>query len=92
MLDGFLALLLLLVIRLSAFSDRSLIATIAIGFELRRDWDISRAKLSKNNFGAGAPVSESRMPLFENSMAFIAKLLLVVFKVSTFSTLSTFSS
>ena len=92
MVDGFLALLLLLVIRLSAFSDRSLIATIAIGCELRRDWDISRAKLSKNNFGAGAPVSESRMPLFENSMAFIAKLLLVVFKVSTFSTLSTFSS
>ena len=91
-MDGFLALLLLLVIRLSAFSDRSLIATIAIGFELRRDWDISRAKLSKNNFGAGAPVSESRMPLFENSLAFIAKLLLVVFKVSTFSTLSTFSS
>ena len=92
MLDGFLALLFLFLIRLPVSSDRSLIATIAIGCELRRDWDISRAKLSKNNFGAGAPVSESRMPLFENSMASISKLLLVVFKVSTFSTLSTFSS
>ena len=92
MIDGFLTLLLLLLIPLSVSSDRSLIVTIAIGCELRLDWDISRAKLSKNNLGAGAPVSESRMPLFENSMASIAKLLLEVFNVSTFSTLSTFSS
>jgi hypothetical protein len=74
----------LLLIPLSVSSDKSLIVIIAIGCELRRDRDISRAKLSKNNFGAGAPVSESRMPLFENSIASITKLLLVVFDVINF--------
>jgi hypothetical protein len=51
-------------------SGRTCTVTIEIGSNFRFDLEISLAKLSKKILGAGAPVKESKTPLFENSTWF----------------------
>ena len=49
-------------------AGKSFIVIIEIACGFLFDLEISLVRLSKNNLGAGTPVKESDIPLFENSI------------------------